>query len=134
MDGPAMSDWHTLRTWTTTNFSVELAYEYEHSPDTSWADAETLEEIESGDLTAYCFRVAVYWRQCGVELSADYLGDSFYRDPADFACEHIGLAAKARADGCNYGCYLTGMVAEAVADARKAIERMRANLPNVRNA
>jgi hypothetical protein len=51
-----------------------------------------------------------------------------HAEPRDFFREHIGLVAKSRADGRNYGCYFPGMVREAIAQARKAI----ATMPKVR--
>lgn len=77
---------------------------------------ETRDKLESGEWTAFQTAVRVFYR--GEEVGADYLGGSIYADPADFFKEHIGLAAKRRADGMNYGCYFTDMIAGAIREAR----------------
>lgn len=62
------------------------------------------------------------------EIGSDYLGGSIYANPRDFFREHIGIAAKSRADGCNYGCYFPDMVHTAIEQARKTL----ANPPKIR--
>lgn len=124
-----MRDWANIKTWKTRRFTVTLDWHWEEYPDLSWDETgETIAKLESGEWGNYCFRVRVLLD--GREIAADYLGNSIYADPDEFYREHIGIAAKARADGLNYGCYFTDMIAGAVADARKAL----ANPPYVRAA
>lgn len=107
----------------TKNFSVRLECRPEDWPDLSWDETgETQAKIESGEWGNYVFSVRVLYK--GTELAADYLGNSIYADPKDFR-DHLGLAAKSRADGCNYGSYFTDMVRTAIAEARQEAERLR---------
>lgn len=111
-----------MRIWQfkTRNFRVELSAEIEQDPDLSWDDdGEVSAKLESGEWTNYCFAVRVYGPH-GEELGADYLGNSIYADAAEFR-DHIGLAAKSRADGRNYGSYFVDMVRTAIAEAREAM-------------
>lgn len=85
--------------------------------DMSWDESgEATDNIASGLWDAFDTRVAVYLN--GVKIGEDWLCQSIYADPADFFTEHYGLAAKSRADGCNYGAYFPGMVSAAIAEAR----------------
>lgn len=119
----------TMREFRTKHFRVVAFIEPEDSLDLSWDDTgEVAEKINSGEYEAFCTTVAVYFN--GVEIAANYLGESIYADPADFFEEHIGLAAKRRADGRNYGCYFPDMVREAIREARKAL----ADVPKLRTA
>jgi hypothetical protein len=117
----------TMRTFKTKNFTVRAMIEPDNDLDLSFDDTgEVREKLESGEYEAFQTKVAVYWN--GAEIGADYLGGSIYADPEDFFKEHIGLAAKSRADGCNYGAYFPDMVREAISEARKHL----ANVPKVR--
>jgi hypothetical protein len=73
-----MNDWTTIRTWNTANFCVALQYQHDCDPP-AWERARTLPYDEA----IYCFRVVVMWD--GMNMGADYLGDSVYVDPNDFA-------------------------------------------------
>lgn len=116
-----------MRTFKTKNFRVVASIEPEDQLDLSWDDTgEVREKLASGEYEAFCTKIAVYWN--GAEIAADYLGESIYADPRDFFTEHVGLAAKSRADGCNYGCYFPDMIHTVIADARKHM----ANVPHVR--
>jgi hypothetical protein len=119
-----------MRTFKTKNFRVVASIEPEdHTIDLSWdTNGEVAEKLASGEWEAFQTKVAVYWH--GAEIAADYLGESIYADPLDFFKEHIGLAAKSRADGCNYGAYFPDMVRTAIGEAREHI----ANVPKLRKA
>lgn len=111
-----------MRIWQfkTRNFRVVLSAETEQDPDLSWDETgEVSAKLESGEWGNYCFAVRVYGPH-GEELAADYLGNSIYADPAEFR-DHIGLAAKARADGRNYGSYFLDMVRTTIEEAREAM-------------
>lgn len=116
----------TIWKFKTANFTVIMDYDYETDFDHSWADAETLEKLESGEWTSYCFRARVLDRD-GNEIGVDYLGDSIHEDPEDFR-DHIGLAIKSRADGRNYGSYFVDMIGRAIEEARKNYTKPRARL------
>lgn len=116
-----------MREFSTRNFRVVASIEPDDDVDTSFDETgETQKKLASGEWTAFQTSVVVYWN--GAEIGADYLGGSIYADPAEFFAEHIGLAAKRRADGRNYGCYFSDMVGEAIAEARKHL----AKVPRVR--
>jgi len=68
----------------------------------------------------------------GNVIGESSLGNSIYADLNDFRKEHIGLAIKSREDNCNYGDYFTGMVKDAIAEARTAIKKTPP-LPYIRN-
>lgn len=109
--------WTTLRLFNTAQFSVALQCQPEQFPDTSWMDDSDLAKIESGEWQNVTFRVVVLWR--GVEIGADYLGNSVYENVADFAREHIG----------NAGGYFPDMLATAIAQARRHLR----DVPKMRN-
>jgi len=122
-----MSHETIMREFNTKNFRVVASIEPDQDVDTSFDETgETADKIESGEWEAFQTSVVVYWN--GAEIGADYLGGSIYANPEDFFKEHIGLAAKSRADGRNYGCYFPDMVREAISEARKHL----ANPPRVR--
>jgi hypothetical protein len=109
-----------LWTFKTARFTVLLDCEYEQDPDLSWDDTgEVREKLDSGEWGNFCFIVRVLFD--GREIAADYLGNSIYEDPADFAREHYGIAPMGRAAGVLMGAYFPGMVREAVAEARKTL-------------
>jgi len=114
----------------TAHFRIILDWDYDDYADMSWDETgETQDKIASGEWAAYNFQVRV---MCGGrEIGNSYLGGSIYADPADFR-DHIGLAIKSRADGCNYGSYFSDMVKEAIGEARKTLcsaPRLRCKAP-----
>lgn len=124
-----MTDWHNIRTWKRGRFAVTLDHSDEEWPDLSWDETgEVADKIARGIWGNFLFRVQVTLD--GREIGVDYLGNSIYADPEDFYLEHIGIAAKARADGKNYGCYFTDLIGEAISDARRTI----CNAPRLRCA
>lgn len=124
-----MQHFETLWRFNTKRFSVDLACAEEYAPDISWDESgEVREKLESGEYVCACFRIRVLLD--GAEIASDYLGESIYADVSDFRREHIGLTAKSRADGCNYGDYFSGMVRGAISAARKHLK----NPPRLRVA
>lgn len=124
-----MSQWNNIWKFKTARFVVSLDWEWEDYPDISWDETgEVQEKCESGEWGVYTFRVRVLCD--GREVGVDYLGNSIYADPGEFYQEHIGVRAKSRADNCNYGCYFTDMVGEAIREARKTL----CNVPHLRCA
>jgi hypothetical protein len=111
---------------------VTLECSPEDCPDLSWADEETLAKLDSGEWQNLTFKVAVYDRNTGAELAADYLGNSIYADPADFL-DHREAAKQTRelrASGSPavVGSYFSDMVRTAIAEARKVYNAPRAKL------
>ncbi len=108
----------------TERFRIVMTAEEEYDLDLSWDDSgEIREKIENGLLEVFCAKCAVYLD--GREISADYLGECIYETADDFR-DHLGLAAKRRADGKSYVSYFSDMVRTAIKEARDFI----ANHPN----
>jgi hypothetical protein len=123
----------TLWTRSTTNFTVTLAYEWDDDMDLSWDDTgEAREKIESGEWGHYMFAVTVSENATGAELGMDCLGGSIYADPREFidhrACGRQNREYTSRGETGRCGSYFTGMVAEAIDQARKAYASPRAHL------
>ncbi len=115
---------NVLREFNTAHFRIVLSWDWEDCPDLSWDETgETIEKLNSGEWGNYTFAVHVYLN--GQEVAADYLGNSIYADPLEFAREHVGLAAKSRADGCNYGAYFPDMLRTALNETRQAVARLQ---------
>ena len=114
-----MTHWETIRTMNTARFAVALQCTYEESPDSSWYDDQTRDAVSRGVLASYVFRVVVLCD--GREVGADYLGDSVYENPGDFAREHIGARGR-------WGSYFKDMTGNAICEARRALR----NPPRVR--
>jgi hypothetical protein len=110
----------------TAKFIVRAYIEADCDVDASFDETgETQDKLNSGEYEAFGTVVEVL-TATGIKLGESSLWGSIYERPADFFKEHIGLAAKSRADGCNYGSYFPGMVREAITEARKAIAAMPA--------
>jgi len=108
----------------TENFIITASIQPDSDVDLSFDETgETRENLNSGLWESFGTIVRVMTRD-GIELGCDSLWGSIYEKPADFFTEHYGLAAKSRADGCNYGSYFTGMISEAIKDARKTLHSM----------
>lgn len=108
----------------TANFVVRAVIVPDDDVDTSFDETgETAAKINSGEWEAFCTIVTVSTKT-GLEIGSDALGGSIYADPRDFFTEHYGLAAKSRADGCNYGSYFPQMISEAIARARETLATM----------
>jgi hypothetical protein len=124
-----MQHWENLWLFATKRFKITLDAAWEDDQDLSWDDTgEVREKIASGEWGCFVFRVRVLLD--GREVGIDYLGNSVYADPREFYQEHIGIRAKAREAGCNYGCYFTDMVRAAISEARKTLR----DLPTLRSA
>lgn len=123
---------YTIWNFMTKNFVVRMSYRYqEECVDLSWDDTgEVREKLQSGEWAVYVFHAEVIERATGNTIGEDYLGESIHADPMDFR-DHVGLAAKSRADGRNYGSYFTDMIREAIREAREtyAKERPRLRIP-----
>lgn len=104
--------------------SLRLEQDYGYQYDGDDEDGETQAKLDSGEYVA--FDSAVIVELDGNEIAADYLGGSVYADTQDFVTEHYGLAAKGRADGCNYGAYFPDMVRQAISEARQFVRAMQA--------
>lgn len=110
----------------TANFVIRAMCEPDFDLDLSWDDTdETAEKLASGEYTAFQTTVTVETKSIGgrpsLTLGSDSLGGSVYANPSEFFVEHVGLAAKSRADGRHYGAYFPDMVREAIAGARKRL-------------
>src|SRR5262249_1777423 len=103
----------------TAQFCVALAWQPESDPDLSWADDADRAKLDDGTWVNATFWVTVTHK--GKEVARDALGNSVYADVRDFYREHLGIRAKSRADGRNYGCYFSDMVANAIAEARRYV-------------
>lgn len=102
----------TMRKFTIGRFTIRAEIEPETDLDLSWDDdGEVSTKLESGEYEAFCTKVSVHLN--GVEIAADYLGESIYANPADFFTEHYGINAT------QYGAYFPGMAREAIAEARQ---------------
>lgn len=124
-----MHTWNNVWAFETARFRVTLDWTWEDNPDLSWDETgEVREKLESGEWGNYTFRVRVTCDD--QEVACDYLGNSIYANPKEFR-DHLGLAARSRADGRNYGSYFTDMVRNAIADARNELRRER---PRIRAA
>lgn len=104
----------------TRNFTVQWLISPCYDLDLSWCETgETRENIASGMWTAFDSEIRVLFR--GTEVGAACLGQSIYENPSDFR-DHIGMNA------AGHGSYFSGMVREAIAEARKNL----ANIPEMR--
>lgn len=107
----------TLWTFRTANFTVDLAWDYESDPDPSWDESgETTAKLESGEWVSCVFRVRLLASD-GIELAANYLGNSIHADPADFR-DHLGI----NAPGCS--SYFTDMVRTVLREGRAEIKSL----------
>jgi hypothetical protein len=107
--------WNRLRTINTAHYTVALDWTCDNDPDLSWMDDQGLARIANGEWTNCLFRVAVWCN--GTEIAADYLGNSVYSDPMEFAREHRNGS----------GAYFPDMVRAAVHAARKYVNSIPAN-------
>jgi hypothetical protein len=112
--------WNTLRSFRTARFKVSLQWEYDNDADLEFYDAATRAGIARGDYAPYIFRVVVLSNDH--VIGADYLGDSVYSDPAEFAHQHFGIAPRGRAKGVTFCCYFPDMLRAAIHDARRTLE------------
>lgn len=119
--------WNNVWKFKTARFSISLDWEWEESPDLSWDDTgEVRAKLNNGEWGNYTFRVQILLD--GREVASDYLGNSIYADPREFYTEHLGVRARSRVSGQNFGCYFTDMVDRAIDEARKLL----ANAPRLR--
>lgn len=108
-----------IRTLETAKFRVILDCTPETDPDYSFDETgETAEKCNSGEWENVTFRVRVIHTPTGIELSADYLGNSIYPDVRTFAAEHIGARGK-------WGSYYRDMVKTACREARETFAKLQ---------
>lgn len=122
--------YQTLRTFKTARFTVTLAAivdEDSFTYDGDDEDGSTQAAIDSGELTPWTFRVRVCLD--GREIASDYLGASYYADPADFMdhreCGRYTRELRAKGDDAVCGSYFADMVSEAISEARKALRALQ---------
>jgi len=115
-----------MRLWTfaTASFLVTADTVPDSDVDTSYDETgETDEKLASGEWEAFGTVVKVETHD-GVELGTASLWGSIYADPREFR-DHLGIAEKGRADGCNYGSYFSDLVREAVGEARTTLATLQ---------
>lgn len=126
---PELSE--ALWTFQTANFVVGFWAEEEHiDPADSFQFADDIAFARSGEPAAwFAARVSVLLLDTegepAEELGVDYLGGCSYRSFEEFYRGHVGLGVASRRDGCRYGAYITDMVKQAVADARRTVKARR---------
>lgn len=107
----------------TKRFAVIFTAETEYDLDLSWDETgEVTGKIESGFFDVFCAKISV--ELDGNEISADYLGNCIYENASDFI-DHRGMIGK------GHGSYFSGMVKQAISEARDRIEDME-SVPTMR--
>lgn len=129
----------TIRTFKRRNFSVVVNAVEDFDLDLSWdEDGSTRKGLESGEFCSFGVVVTVYAR--GSEIGSDSLWGCIYRTPLEFM-DHFGTRVQAREYQakenrkakrekreplkCCICCYFSGMVREAIRNARKEIEKLK---------
>lgn len=108
----------TIWKFETARFTIVCECMPETEPDISWADQETLDNLESGLYVNCCFAVRVILDDR--EITAEYLGNSVYENVLDFVTAHRNGER---------GHYFPDMVREAISTARATLR----DAPIVRN-
>lgn len=125
--------WQSLWDFRTKHYHVACEATFENGADVSWADEETLEQLNSGELSVYGVRVVV--RKAGIEIGEDSLWGCVYHDIDDFVRAHRDRDPMKRnssivraANGGNVVIchYFPGMVSEAIKQARQKLEQLAA--------
>lgn len=122
----------TMREFKTKNFRVMCDAIEEDNLDLSFdEDGSTLKGLQSGDLMAFVARVRVFFN--GAEVGSNYLGGCIYKSLEDFmdhkecGAQNRKYARQERRRGLpdgklgRCGSYFSGMITEAIAEARKTI-------------
>lgn len=115
----------TLWIFNTSRFTItwEVEEEFGYIYDGDDADGSIQAALDDGEMVAFDSTIRVCMD--GLEVGAAHLGGSVYRaNEVESFRDHLGLAAKRRADGLNYGSYFSDMVREAIGEARKAVAAM----------
>ncbi len=123
----------TIWQFNTAHFRVAFETLPEDDLDLSWDESgEVAESIESGELTAFVARVAVYLKDGELALGVSYLGNCVYEsaeqfyvshrdsDPANRNCTAMRAARGENVVICHY---FPSLVREAVAAARKNLRQ-----------
>ena len=120
----------TVYQFKTRNFCVQFNALPEDCLDLSWdKDGSIARDLDSGDLCAFVAQVRVLFR--GIELGTDYLGGCIYKSPEDFR-DHLGVRqyerklSQERGEPVMVGSYFSGMVREAIKEARENIDALKA--------
>jgi len=122
----------TIREFKTKNFTVRVTAEEDWDTDLSWdEDGSVRKGLESGEFIAFQVSATVYYR--GREVGADYLGGCIYKSIEEFMdhkeCGKQNREYAAKGDPGRCGSYFSGMVHEAIKQARK---ELTANRPYIR--
>jgi len=126
----------TLREFRTANFTVRCEALDEIDLDLSFDETgETREKLESGELVAFVAHVAVYYK--GRKVGENYLGNCIYESFADFmdhrACGKQNRQWEAQGETGRCGSYFSGMIHDAIKEARKELQRERPYRAQVTN-
>lgn len=117
---------NTFWTFSTANFTVTMAWDYDPDLDLSWDDTgEVAEGLNNGTYMGMVMRARVTGPH-GDTLAEDYLGGCIYESPEAFR-DHIGI----RAQGENVGSYFSDMIRQACQEARRELLRRRAEASKV---
>lgn len=134
-----MNNRHEFWRFETAQFAVVAEAHDDPEWNDDWADAETIDAVDSGSLVAFCCVVRVYLK-CDdaaddVEIGSDSLWSCVYRSLRDFRSEHrdadplnrnCTIMRAARGDNVTICTCWPSMVREAVAEARKSMARLGA--------
>ena len=108
-----------IRIFKRKNFTVLVRAVEDQDVDLSFDDTgEVARKIDSGEFQ--CFGVITTLLFRGAEIAEDSLWGCIYEEPKAFM-DHLGLSAKARKDGRNYGSYFADMIRTVIKEGRKAI-------------
>lgn len=123
----------TIWAFETANIRVEVnALPEIDTLDLSWDETGVVAaQLRAGELEAFMVQVRVIHKPTDFEMATEYLGQCIYPSFSDFR-DHIGLAAKCKADGRNYGSYFSDMVREACTVARQDFEWAKQSMDNTK--
>ena len=118
-----------IREFNTKNFTVTVDALTDNDIDLSFAEDadEIIEQLESGELTAFCVRASVYMH--GIELGSDYLGGCLYKSIDEFQ-DHIESGKykreqeKKHGKKINVGSYFVDVVRQAISEARLRMKEL----------
>jgi len=114
----------TIRTFKTKHFTLTVKAVEDFDLDLSWDDDGSVRAaLESGEFQSFGVVATLY--ADGHEIAEDSLWGCIYESPAEFM-DHVGIKAKARADGLNYGSYFSGMVRNVITEGRKELSSLAA--------
>lgn len=104
-----------IRKFETRNFRVIVCAENDDGLDLSFdTDGSVLQDLDCGQLVAFCVHAYVVYKPTNTVLSNDYLGNCIYTSYAAFMDHKHGM-------GKHCGSYFADMVRNVCQDARKAL-------------